>query len=153
VMKPNHMIQSQPNSKIRSKLSQDDRPKVRSPIRILCHVTSSENNCHLCMRYLDPKTAQVKQRSGSTGLLGFQKSKRSTAYASEELIRKMFNQLHREVKEEEHRVRIDLVFSGYGQGRVSMVKMRLQLGFPVRSLSDATPLAHNGCRPKKPRRV
>jgi small subunit ribosomal protein S11 len=47
----------------------------------------------------------------------------------------------------------DLIVKGPGPGRESAIRAVQSLGIKVRSVSDVTPVAHNGCRPPKKRRV
>jgi small subunit ribosomal protein S11 len=48
---------------------------------------------------------------------------------------------------------VDVIIKGPGPGRESAVRAVQSLGLRVRSISDATPVPHNGCRPPKKRRV
>lgn len=97
----------------------------------------------------------MSQLSGSTGLMGFTGSKRGTAYAAEELTRHLVGQVleQRQRQTLSTPVSVHVVLSGHGKARRSVPKMRMDLGLAVVTLSDATPRPHNGCRPKKPRRV
>jgi small subunit ribosomal protein S11 len=47
----------------------------------------------------------------------------------------------------------ELIVTGPGPGRESAIRAVQSLGIKVRSISDRTPVAHNGCRPPKKRRV
>ena len=47
----------------------------------------------------------------------------------------------------------DVIVKGPGPGRESAIRAVQGLGLKVRSLEDATPVPHNGCRPPKKRRV
>lgn len=48
---------------------------------------------------------------------------------------------------------IDVMVRGPGPGRESAVRALSAKGFKINSISDVTPLPHNGCRPSKKRRV
>ena len=48
---------------------------------------------------------------------------------------------------------VDLIVKGPGPGRESAIRAVQSLGLKVRSISDVTPVPHNGCRPPKKRRV
>jgi small subunit ribosomal protein S11 len=48
---------------------------------------------------------------------------------------------------------VDLYVKGPGPGRESAIRAVQALGLKVRSISDITPVPHNGCRPPKKRRV
>jgi small subunit ribosomal protein S13 len=48
---------------------------------------------------------------------------------------------------------LDVIFKGFGRGRNSALKGLQITGFKIKNISDETPLPHNGCRPKKKRRI
>ena len=48
---------------------------------------------------------------------------------------------------------VDVVVSGPGAGRESAVRALQMAGFNIRTIKDVTPIPHNGCRPRKKRRV
>ena len=48
---------------------------------------------------------------------------------------------------------VDLIVKGPGPGRESAIRAVQGVGMKVRTISDITPIAHNGCRPPKKRRV
>ena len=59
-----------------------------------------------------------------------------------------------EKKASEHGVKIvDIEVQGPGSGRESALRALQIVGFQVNSIRDVTPIPHNGCRPKKRRRV
>ncbi len=84
----------------------------------------------------------------SAGASGFKGSRKSTPYAAQlaaqNAARKAADVGMREV---------DVLISGPGPGRDSAIRALQQAGIRVRSISDATPIPHNGCRPPKKRRV
>ena len=84
----------------------------------------------------------------SAGSLGFRGAKKSTPYAAqttaETAARKALDQGLREVH---------VFISGPGVGRESAIRSLGALGLTVRSIKDVTPIPHNGCRPRKSRRV
>jgi len=86
--------------------------------------------------------------SGSAGGAGFKGSRKSTPYAAtkatEEVARKASAAGLKEVS---------VNVKGPGLGRVPAIKALKTGGLNVISISDATPIPHNGCRPKKRRRV
>ena len=86
--------------------------------------------------------------SGSAGGAGFRGSRKSTPYAAtratEEVARKASEAGLREVS---------VVVKGPGMGRIPAIKALKSGGLNVISISDATPIPHNGCRPKNRRRV
>jgi small subunit ribosomal protein S11 len=48
---------------------------------------------------------------------------------------------------------LDIFVKGPGPGRESAIRSLQQTGLVVRSITDVTPIPHNGCRPPKKRRV
>jgi len=84
----------------------------------------------------------------SSGKMGFRGSRKSTAYAAQLVAQDACRQaMSHGLKNAEIRVR------GPGAGRESAVRAVQGLGIEVTSIRDVTPIPHNGCRPKKARRV
>ena len=84
----------------------------------------------------------------STGRAGFKGSKKSTPYAASQAAIQIVEKLRdAQVRE------IEIVVSGVSSGRDAAVRAFGSAGFKVTSIKDTTPIPHNGCRPKKPRRV
>ena len=84
----------------------------------------------------------------SAGSVGFKGSRKSTPFAArlsaEEAIKVASGMGVQE---------IDVVIKGPGPGRESAIRAIQSKGMKVRSISDITPVPHNGCRPPKKRRV
>jgi small subunit ribosomal protein S11 len=84
----------------------------------------------------------------SAGGLGFRGAKKSTPYAAqttaETAAQKAMDFGLREVH---------VLVKGPGVGRESAIRSLGALGLKVRSIKDITPIPHNGCRPRKSRRV
>jgi small subunit ribosomal protein S11 len=84
----------------------------------------------------------------SAGSLGFRGAKKSTPYAAqttaETAARKAMDVGLREVH---------VFVKGPGVGRESAIRSLGNLGLWVKSIKDMTPIPHNGCRPRKSRRV
>ncbi|MDP0490827.1 MAG: 30S ribosomal protein S11 [Verrucomicrobiota bacterium JB023] len=84
----------------------------------------------------------------SAGKMGFKGSRKSTAYAAQVVSQDACRQaMSHGLKNAEVRVK------GPGAGRESAVRAVQTLGIEVSSIDDVTPIPHNGCRPKKARRV
>jgi small subunit ribosomal protein S11 len=85
---------------------------------------------------------------GSAGSTGFKGSRKSTPFAArlatEQAIKAALAIGIQEV---------DLFVKGPGPGRESAIRAVQSLGIKVKSISDVTPVPHNGCRPPKRRRV
>lgn len=84
----------------------------------------------------------------SSGKMGFRGSRKSTAYAAQLVSQDACRQaMSHGLREAEVRVK------GPGAGRESAVRAVQALGIDVTRIADVTPVPHNGCRPKKARRV
>ena len=86
--------------------------------------------------------------SSSCGRVGFKGTRKSTSYAAskagEDAAKKALDKGVREVA---------VFIKGPGSGRVGAVKSLRSAGLRISSLTDITPLPHNGCRPKNRRKV
>lgn len=85
----------------------------------------------------------------SAGLAGFKGAKKATPYAAQ-IITKI---AATKAKEEYGLSEVSVFVSGVGTGRESAIRALNANGLEVTSIKDTTPVPHNGCRPKKPRRV
>jgi len=84
----------------------------------------------------------------TAGKMGFRGSRKSTAYAAQVVSQDACRQaMSHGLKEADVRVK------GPGSGRESAVRAVQGIGIDVKNISDVTPIPHNGCRPKKARRV
>lgn len=84
----------------------------------------------------------------SAGKMGFKGSRKSTAYAAQVVSQDACRQaMSHGLKTVEVRVK------GPGAGRESAVRAAQGLGLEITAIKDVTPVPHNGCRPKKARRV
>ena len=84
----------------------------------------------------------------STGSSGFKGSRKSTPFAAQ-IAAKQAGRAAQECGVKNLEVRI----KGPGPGRESAVRALNAVGFKILSISDVTPIPHNGCRPPKRRRV
>jgi small subunit ribosomal protein S11 len=84
----------------------------------------------------------------SAGSLDFRGAKKSTPFAAqvtaEDAARKAIEQGLREV---------DVYVKGPGSGRESAIRTLQVVGLKINMIKDVTPIPHNGCRPRKRRRV
>ena len=121
------------------------KKKVKKNIsNAIAHVNSSFNNTLVTITDHQGNTIAWS----SSGSMGFKGSRKSTPYAA---------QLAAEdagKKASEHGVKVvDIEVQGPGSGRESALRALQIVGFQVNSIRDVTPIPHNGCRPKKRRRV
>jgi small subunit ribosomal protein S11 len=112
--------------------------------RGIVHVTATFNNTLVSV------TDQSGNAIGwsSAGKMGFKGSRKSTAYAAQVVSQDACRQaMGHGLKE------VDVRVKGPGSGRESAVRAVQGLGLEILSIRDVTPIPHNGCRPKKARRV
>jgi len=84
----------------------------------------------------------------AAGRVGFKGSRKSTAYAAQMVAQDAARQaMAHGMKEVEIRVK------GPGSGRESAIRALQAIGLEISSIKDVTPVPHNGCRPRKKRRV
>lgn len=84
----------------------------------------------------------------SAGALGFSGPKKATPFASSKVVAAIFERLKGNGPMD-----VDVIVSGVGSGRDSAIRSLINHGFNILSIKDATPVPHNGPRPKKVRRV
>jgi small subunit ribosomal protein S11 len=123
-------------------------PRTRKARKIvvdaLVHIHASFNNTIITVT---DRQGNVLAWS-SAGQAGYRGSRKSTPFAAQVAAEKVAGQLT------DHGVRnLDVQVQGPGPGRESAVRALNNLGFKVNSISDVTPIPHNGCRPPKKRRV
>jgi small subunit ribosomal protein S11 len=85
---------------------------------------------------------------GSAGKMGFKGSKKNTPYAAQ-----MAAQSCAQVAYEAGMRKAEVFVKGPGSGRESAIRTIQNSGIEVTTITDVTPLPHNGCRPPKRRRV
>ena len=84
----------------------------------------------------------------SAGRVGFKGSRKSTAYAAQQVAQDAARQaMSHGMREVEVRVK------GPGSGRESAIRAFQAIGLEITTIKDVTPVPHNGCRPRKKRRV
>jgi len=124
-------------------------PKARKKERknvttAIAHVNSTFNNTIVTIT-----DAQGNTLAWSTaGHKGFKGSRKSTPYAAQ------ISAEDAGIKAKEHGVKtLEVLVKGPGSGRESALRALQSVGFIINSIVDITPVPHNGCRPRKRRRV
>ncbi len=119
------------------------REKKNVPVG-LAYIQSTFNNITITLT--DPNGNVLS--SASSGTVGFKGSRKSTPYAAglaaEEAARRAMDHGLRQV---------DVRIKGPGSGREAAIRSLQAAGLQVTSIRDVTPVPHNGCRPRKRRRV
>ncbi len=108
------------------------------------HIQSTFNNTIVTVTDLQGNTLAWT----STGSVGFKGSRKSTPYAAQMAA----SQAAKAAMDIGMRG-ADVFLKGPGPGRESAIRSLQTTGLRVRSITDITPIPHNGCRPPKKRRV
>ena len=110
----------------------------------IVHIKSSFNNTIVTISDVSGNAVSWS----SSGSMGFRGSKKSTPYAAQIATdaagKKAYDIGLR---------KLDVLMKGPGSGRESALRALQNIVFIINNIKDVTPLPHNGCRPKKKRRV
>jgi small subunit ribosomal protein S11 len=110
----------------------------------VAHVNSTFNNTMITITDAQGNTVAW----ASAGSNGFKGSRKSTPFAAQVAAEEAAR------KAQEHGMRtVEVEVRGPGSGRESALRALQASGFLVTSIRDVTPIPHNGCRPRKRRRV
>lgn len=120
------------------------RKEKKNVVHGVAHVKSTFNNTIISISDLEGNVLSW----ASAGNVGFKGSRKSTPFAA---------QLAAETasrRAQEHGVRrVDVEVKGPGSGRETAIRSLQASGLEVIGIKDVTPVPHNGCRPRKRRRV
>ena len=108
------------------------------------HIKSSFNNTIVTISDVSGNAVSWS----SSGAMGFRGSKKSTPYAAQIATDAAGKKAY-----EVGLRKLDVLMKGPGSGRESALRALQNIGFIINNIKDVTPLPHNGCRPKKKRRV
>ena len=119
--------------------------KVRkNVVRGIAHVKATQNNTLVTITDMNGETVCWD----SAGTIGFKGSRKSTPFAAQRAAERAAEKaLKMGVRE------VDVRVKGPGTGRESAIRSLQARGLKIRAIEDVTPLPHNGCRPRKRRRV
>ncbi len=110
----------------------------------VAHVNASFNNTMITITDVQGNTISWS----SAGTMGFKGSRKSTPYAAQVAAEDAAK------KAQEHGMKtLEVEVRGPGSGRESALRALQAAGFSVTSIRDVTSIPHNGCRPRKRRRV
>ena len=128
-----------------AKVSATKRKKVKKNIpEGIVHVHATFNNTIITITDRKGDTLCWATSGGS----GFRGSRKSTPFAAQVAAERAGTQA------QEYGLKsVDVRIKGPGPGRESSVRALNNIGIRVNSITDVTPLPHNGCRPRKRRRV
>ena len=108
------------------------------------YVSSSYNNTMLTLTNSKGQVLAWK----SAGSVGFKGTKKATSFAASKVAEALANTCKKLGIE-----KMEVLVRGVGAGRESAVRTLVAQGLNIISIRDVTPIPHNGCRPKKTRRV
>ena len=128
-------------AKVSTKVRRRERKNITSGV---AHVNATFNNTMITITDAQGNTIAWS----SAGAQGFKGSRKSTPYAAqiagEDAGRKAMD----------HGMKmLEVQVKGPGSGRESALRALQTVGFTITSIQDVTPIPHNGCRPRKRRRV
>jgi small subunit ribosomal protein S11 len=125
----------------RAKVRKREKKNITSGV---AHVNASFNNTMITITDAQGNTIAWS----SSGTKGFKGSRKSTPYAAQVAAEDAGR------KAQEHGMKIlEVEVCGPGSGRESALRALQSVGFQITSIRDVTPILHNGCRPRKRRRV
>jgi small subunit ribosomal protein S11 len=110
----------------------------------VAHIHASFNNTIITITDRQGNTLAWASAGGS----GFRGSRKSTPFAAQVAAEKAST-----TAKEYGLKNVDVLVKGPGPGRDSAVRALNAAGFKISTISDVTPIPHNGCRPPKKRRV
>ena len=124
--------------------AQSSPPRKKNITSGVAHVNASFNNTMITIT-----DAQGNAISwSSAGTMGFKGSRKSTPYAAQMAAEDAGK------KAADHGMKmLEVEVTGPGSGRESALRALQAAGFQITAIRDVTPIPHNGCRPRKRRRV
>lgn len=119
------------------------KPK-RNVANAVAHIKATFNNTLITITDLKGETLC----QSSAGTVGFKGSRKSTPFAAQKAAYQVADKAKKFGVQE-----VEVKVKGPGPGRESAITALQTAGINVRTIEDVTPLPHNGCRPRKKRRV
>lgn len=120
------------------------RKERKNIVHGVAHIKSTFNNTIVTITDQTGNTVSWE----SAGTVGFKGSRKSTPFAAQMAAESAAR------KAQEHGMkRVDVKVKGPGSGRETAIRTLQATGLEVVGISDVTPVPHNGCRPRKRRRV
>jgi len=121
------------------------KKKIRkNVVRGIAHVTATFNNTIITISDMNGETLCWD----SAGTVGFKGARKATPFAATRAAEKCASKAKRMGMRE-----VEVHVKGPGSGRESAVTALQNNGLNVTAVEDHTPIPHNGCRPRKKRRV
>ena len=134
---------SKEDRKVNKKKARKKKVDKKIPVGV-AHIKATYNNTIVALTDLSGNVISW----ASAGMAGFKGPKKSTPYAAQ-IITRIAVERVKECGLSE----VSVIVKGVGTGRESAIRALNANGLIITSIKDVTPIPHNGCRPKKPRRV
>ena len=129
----------------KAKATARTRKKVKkSVVDGVAHIHASFNNTIITLTDRQGNTLAW----ATSGGCGFRGSRKSTPFAAQ-----VASEKAGQAAQEYGLKNLDVMVKGPGPGRESAVRALSACGYKINSITDVTPIPHNGCRPPKKRRV
>lgn len=109
-----------------------------------CHIHASNNNT--LVTFTDEAGNAISW--SSAGSLGFRGSRKNTPFAAQQAA-----EVAAKAAKEQGIKSVDVFVKGPGNGRESSIRALQTAEIAITSITDVSPIAHNGCRPPKKRRI
>ena len=139
--KPENAASNETSAPSGGRSKKRERKNISSGV---AHVNASFNNTMITISDVQGNTIAWS----SAGSQGFKGSRKSTPYAAQVAAETCGR------KAMEHGMKVlSVLVKGPGTGRESALRALQAVGFTITSIQDVTPVPHNGCRPRKRRRV
>ena len=130
--------------KVEKKLSKEVKTSSSKIREARVYISSTYNNTIITLT--DPRGDVLS--CTSAGRIGFKGAKKSTPFAASKVAEGIY-----QIIEKNGIKRIYIYVKGIGAGRDSALRFLASKGLEIMLIKDVTPIPHNGCRPRKARRV
>jgi len=138
-------IEKKTDSSEEKKPAPKKKKKIRPQVlKGQAHIQCTYNNTLLTFSDMGGKVLAW----ASAGSMGFKGAKKATPYAATQIVNAATEKVSRYGLQE-----IDVFVKGVGSGREAAIRALVNNNFDINLIKDITPIPHNGCRPRKPRRV
>lgn len=130
--------------KIEAKIKKESKVGARRISEGRVYIASSYNNTLMTLTNMKGDVLLWK----SAGNIGFKGTRKATPFAASKVAAAFIEGLRKLGVE-----RVEVLIKGIGSGRESALRSLANQGVDIISIKDITPIPHNGCRPRKARRV
>jgi len=144
IIKPDQEKLLKEREEVEEGVKKDSKAKVLRLREGRVYISSTYNNTIITLT--DMKGSSLAWKSA--GSIGFSGTKKATPFAASKVAEALCTSADKTGIN-----KIDIFVKGIGSGRDSAIRSLSSHGLEINSITDITPVPHNGCRPPKPRRV